>query len=58
MNVVGSVVQTKLGQETVGVLSSEKHNKYVKFNVQDYGPVTLRLLDQMEKFGIEVKLTS
>ena len=54
---IGSVVQTELGQETVGIQSSEKPCKPVKLNVQEYGPGTLRLLDQMEKFGIEVKLT-
>ena len=55
---IGSVVQTELGQETVGIQSSEKPCKSVKLNVQEYGPRTLRLLDQMEKYGIEVKLTS
>ena len=58
VDVIGSVVQTELGQETVGVQSSEKPCKSVKLNVQVYGPGTLRLLDQMEKFGMKVKFTS
>ena len=56
VDTIGSVVRTELGQETVQ--SSEKPCKSVKLNVQEYGPGTLRLLDQMEKFGIKVKLTS
>ena len=54
VDAMGSVVQTKLGQETVKVQSSERPYKSVQFNDQVYGPGSLRLLDQLEKFGIDV----
>ena len=46
--------KTELGQETVRVQSSERPYKSVQFNDQVYGPGSLRLLDQLEKFGIDV----
>ena len=54
VDAIGSVVQTELGQETVRVQSSERPFKSVKFDDQVYGPGSLRLLDQLEKFGIDV----
>ena len=54
VDAMGSVVQTELGQETVRVQSSERPYKSVQFNDQVYGPGSLRLLDQLEKFGIDV----
>ena len=54
VDAIGSVVQTELGQETVRVQSSERPFKSIKFDDQVYGPGSLRLLDQLEKFGIDV----
>ena len=54
VDAIGSVMQTELGQETVRVQSSERPYKSVKFDDQVYGPGSLRLLDQLEKFGIDV----
>ena len=54
VDAIGSVVQTELGQETVRIQSSESPCKSVKYNAQDYGPGSLRLLDQLVKFGIDV----
>ena len=54
VDAIGSVVQAELGQETVRVQSSERPYKSVKFGDQVYGPGSLRLLDQLEKFGIDV----
>ena len=39
---------------TARVQSSERPHKSVQFNDQVYGPGSLRLLDQLEKFGIDV----
>ena len=47
VDAIGSVVQTELGQETVRVQSSESPCKSVKYNAQDYGPGSLKLLDQL-----------
>ena len=54
VDAIGSVVQTELGQETVRVQSSERPFKSVKFDDQVYGPGSLKLLDQLEKIGIDV----
>ena len=53
VDAMGSVVQTELGQETVRIQGSERPIKSVRFNDQMYEPSALRLLDQLEKFGID-----
>lgn len=54
VDAIGSVVKTELGQETVRIQSSESPLKSDKFKGYKFGPGTLRLLDQMERFGIDV----
>lgn len=54
VDAIGSVVQTELGQETVRIQSPERPYKPVNYKDLGYGPGTLRLFDQMEKFGIDV----
>ena len=53
VDAIGSVVQTELGQETVRIQGSERPTKSVKFEEPMYSQSALRLLAQLEKFGVD-----
>ena len=49
---ISSVVQTELGQETVRAQSLDRPNQNIQFDESQLDPESLRLLDQLDKFGI------
>ena len=53
VDAMGSVITHELGQETVKLQSSEKPVNTVRFADEVYDPYTLKLLNQMERFGMD-----
>ena len=54
VDAIRSEIDSDLGRETVRIQGSERPIKRVRFYEQMYSPESSRLLDQLERFGIDV----
>ena len=51
---IKSYDESDFGQETVRIQGSERHIKKVRISEQAYSPESLRLLNQLERYGVDV----